>query len=228
MGRIIIWISVVVVVVQAWTRCTLDDSCRRRPSGLSRTIFNHDDTFHLPTVWIEEAGDAFVDSDENLEDGEVCLRSVMAFASSTPLVLESSSEEDPRFLCAGALVQRPSDSGVCDAWTADYILEDGGPHLQFQGALQVLDDLLLFHLERHADNTILGLQTLVVKCGSLDSETTCASYMAAKSRGFRPLTELLRINSIYVASQYDHDVDGMVLDASIGRNIYEGLATNQG
>ena len=172
-----------------------------------------------PSVWIEEAEEDFVDDEENLEEGEVCIRSVKAFA--TPL----EPSEDPRFLCAGALVQRPPASLVCDAWTADSILEEGGPNLQFQGALQVLDDLLLCHLERHSENTVLGLQTFVVKCGSLESDYTCASYMAAKSRGFRPLQELLRVNSIYTLSHYSYDLDGMVLDVIQGRKIYEQMAT---
>ncbi len=178
----------------------------------------------LPVVWVEEAEDDFVDEEENLEEGEVCLKSLKAFASA-PTTHPSSF---PRFLCAGALVQRPSKYQVCDAWTADSLLDEGGPNLQLQGALKLLDELLLFHLHRHVDNTILGLQTFVVKCGSLDSHFTCASYMAAKARGFRPLRELVRVSSIYVPSLYDHDLDGMVMAAEEAKEIYRKLAFSTG
>jgi hypothetical protein len=184
----------------------------------------------LPVVWVEDAEDGFVDEDENLEDGEVCLRSLKAFASK-PVEDEEddSSCSQSRFLCAGALVQRPwslSHVPVCDAWTADSILTEGGPNLQLQGALKVLDELLLFQLQRHGDDPILALQSFVVRCGtSLDSEYTCASYMAATARGFRPLRELVRINSIYSDSHYDNDLDGLVLCADEGKEIYRKLAS---
>ena len=176
---------------------------------------------HLPTVWVEEADEDFVDENENLEQGEVCLKSLKAFASRPTSVEEAFG---PRFLCAGALVQRPPESHVCDAWTADSMLDDGGPNLQFQGASKVLDELLFFHLQRSRDNTIWGLQTFVVKCGSLDSEYTCASYMAASARGFRPLRDMVRVTSIYSPSFYDNDLEGLVLDAEHGKAMYQKLA----
>lgn len=181
--------------------------------------FATQENLQLPSVWIEEAGEEFVDEDENLEEGEVCLRSVKAFATPLP------TSQAPRFLCAGALVQRPPDSHVCDAWTADSILDEGGPNLQLQGAHKVLDDLVLFHLDRHSDNTVRALQTLVVRCGSLESEFTCASYRTAISRGFRPLQELLRESSIYVASFYHNDFDGLVLDPTKAKKAYKQIAT---
>lgn len=184
---------------------------------------------NLPRVWVEPAEDDFVEQDENLEDGEICLLSVKAFASSS----SSSSNEDDDveerlFLCAGALVQRP-DSRVCDAWTADSLL--GGTNLQYKGATQVLDKLLLFHLQNQHqqdqqtyddNNPIDGLQTFVLRCGSsFDSEYTCASYMAGQGRGFRPLKELLREDSIYTPSLYDSDFEGMVIDYHLCKERYE-------
>lgn len=186
--------------------------------------------YHLPTVWVEDAEDDFVDDNENLEEGEVCLKSLKAFASQ-PVGEDNDGIDDegytsePRFLCAGALVQRPPLSQVCDAWTADSILTEGGPNLQLQGALKLLDEFLLFQLQRYRDNPILALQTFVVQCGSsLENEFTCASYMAATARGFRPLRELLRVSSIYTASYYDNDLDGLVLDVEEGKEIYRKLA----
>jgi hypothetical protein len=190
----------------------------RIPQRATSTLYGH-----LPVIWVEDAEADFVDEEENLEDGEVCIKSLKAFASKPVAETEEDSSE-PRFLCAGALVQRPPSSQVCDAWTADSILMEGGPNLQLQGALKLLDELLLFQLRRHSDNPILALQTFVVKCGSLDSEYTCASYMAATARGFRPLRELVRINSIYTASCYDNDLDGSVLGAQEGKEIYRKLA----
>eukprot|EP00977_Amphora_coffeiformis_P030199 scaffold45428_cov176-Amphora_coffeaeformis.AAC.3 len=176
-----------------------------------------------PEVWVQEAETGFVDEEENLEEGEVCHRSVKAFASSVKTSIL------PRFLGAGALVQRPGGSLVCDAWTADAMLDEGGPNLQLQGACQILDDLLLFHFqqqqERNEDDSILGLQTFVVKCGGgLESEYSCASYMAAMSRGFHPLKEMIRKSSIYSSALYDHDLDGLVMDATEGKQIYQTLS----
>jgi len=176
-----------------------------------------------PTVWIKDAGEDFVDEDENLEDGEVCLKSVKAFAS--PVLVE---DDEPRFLSAGALVQRPlvgeSIRLVCDAWTADAILDEGGPNLQLQGACLVLDELLLFHLEQQQADPIVALQTFVVQCGSIEKESSCASNMAAKSRGFRPLQDLFRESSVYTKSTYfGGSLDGMVLDIEKARGAYGRL-----
>ena len=186
----------------------------QRPFSLSQ---------HAPEVWVQEAEAGFVDKEENLEEGEVCQRSVKAFASS--IETETSIL---RFLGAGALVQRPGDSLVCDAWTADAILDEGGPNLKLQGACQILDDLLLFHLQQHQRNgggSILGLQTFVVKCGGgLESESSCASYMAAMSRGFHPLREMIRKSSIYSSALYNHDLDGLVMDAAQGKRFYKTIS----
>ncbi|CAJ1965125.1 unnamed protein product [Cylindrotheca closterium] len=176
-----------------------------------------------PTVWIQDAEEDFVDEDENLEDGEICLKSVKAFAS--PVLVE---DVVPRFLSAGALVQRPTIvediRSVCDAWTADAILEEGGPNLQLQGASLVLDDLFQFHLEQQPADPIGALQTFVVQCGSIENETSCASYMAANSRGFRPLKDLVRESSIYTKSAYlDGSLDGMVLEINKARVAYGRL-----
>ncbi|KAL3932191.1 MAG: hypothetical protein SGBAC_010969 [Bacillariaceae sp.] len=179
-------------------------------------------------VWIQDAEEDFVDEDENLEDGEICLKSVKAFAS--PAV----EGDAPRFLSAGALVQRSPlvDENircVCDAWTADAILEEGGPNLQLRGACLVLDELLLTHLQhqhqQHQDDSIGALQTFVVQCGSIEKETSCASYMAAYSRGFRPLKDLLRESSIYTKSTYANSgsLDGMLLDIGVARGAYGRL-----
>lgn len=180
-------------------------------------------------MWIQEAENDFVDEDENLEDGEVCLKSVKAFAS--PAL--DDEDEEPRFLSAGALVQRPfmgkGIGVVCDAWTADAILEEGGPNLQLQGACLVLDELLLFHLQQQQQqqktDPIGALQTFIVQCGSLEKETSCASYMAAKSQGFRPLKDLLRESSIYTKSTYvgGGSMDGMVLDIDKAQDTYGRL-----
>jgi len=34
----------------------------------------------VPKVWIEDSEEGFVDEDENLEPGEVCLKSIKSFA----------------------------------------------------------------------------------------------------------------------------------------------------
>ena len=233
-------------------QCRSSSCIRVRKAGTVSTLFSvaqqHQQQQQPPIVWIQEAERDFVEEDENLEDGEVCLRAVKAFASSSsaPALREKESESptpmlsllspEPRFLAAGALVQRPSPSAVCDAWTADAILEQGGPNLQVQGAGQILDDLLLYHLQRcrdgdndkNDDKMIEALQTFVVKCGGggndddcMESEYTCASYMAAKSRGFRPLADMIRVSSIYSAHLYEGDVHGLVLDVSQAKKQYQ-------
>lgn len=209
----------------------IDRSCHASRGGGLTGVHSGSRLFNrFPIVWVEDSEDDFVDEDENLEDGEVCLKSLKAFSSKPVAATEDDNDDgdyfaEPRFLCAGALVQRRPESQVCDAWTADSILMEGGPNLQLQGAVKVLDELLLFQLQRHSDNTILALQNFVVKCGSLDSEYTCASYMAAIARGFRPLKELVRVDSVYTSSYYDNDLDGLVMDAEEGRDLYRKLAS---
>jgi len=212
-------------------------------------------SYRFPSVWIQEAEKDFVEEDENLEEGEICLRAVKAFASPPP----NDDSGPPRFLCAGALVQRPTSSSlssssshtphkICNAWTADSILDEGGPNLQYQGAVLVLLDLFLFHLQSYSDDLpdnqnpniiIEALRTFVVKCGSTSStnhdddndndggfnnEWTCASYMAAKQYGFRPLSEQIRVSSIYTTqAYYDYDLEGLVLDIPYAKNMYEQL-----
>lgn len=165
-------------------------------------------------VWIEEAEDGFVDPDENLQDGEICLRAVKAFAS------DPENIHSKRFLCAGALIQRP-DTDICDAWTAD-ALEDnnGGPNLQVLGALQILDDLFQHHLQRRP-NAVEALQTFCVQCGSGNDEYSCASRMAATTRGFRSLRRQVEVDSIYQEDDYEDTLDGLVFDTGLGRRRYE-------
>jgi len=310
-----------------------------------------------PRIWIEDAEEGFVDEDENLEPGEVCLKSVKSFASGVVPVVASSKREsisqststsirvvrhgiadtnpekkidneddeeyEKRFLSAGALVQRPSyhkdqyhdddddhnkspssvkaatetGTGICDAWMADSILTEGGPNLQLQGALRVLDDLFLFHLQReqrheqrqqkqrqsstesndgddlcldstttkknknHVDDDIdnddvnhgdslvssFGVRALtnfVVHCGEDDDDDNdtgdsnegyhnyrsekyvAASRMAARMRGFVPLREMVRVDSIYDHRYYDHDLSGMVLDLDCGARVGRGVLSS--
>jgi hypothetical protein len=102
---------------------------------------------HAVKVWVELAEDGFVDEDENLMTGETCLRAVKAYAASTSSTQEhdttnhNETTASKRFLCAGALVQRPH-SQMCDAWMADCLLDE--TNLQLQGALLILDDCLNF------------------------------------------------------------------------------------
>mmetsp|Transcript_8130 Transcript_8130/g.12461 ORF Transcript_8130/g.12461 Transcript_8130/m.12461 type:complete len:250 (+) Transcript_8130:135-884(+) len=168
---------------------------------------------NFPTIWIEDAEDDFVDDGENLEKGEICLKAVKAFAT---------SPNGNRFLCAGALVQRPN-SLVCDAWTADALPEDsqGGPNLVLQGARKILDALFLFHLQQNSDDSIRALRTFVLRCGSMESEYTCASFMAGQSRGFSPLKDQLRSDSIYMPQLYNNDFEGLIFDFSVGNDLYK-------
>ena len=292
-----------------------------------------------PRVWIEEAEEGFVDDEENLEPGEVCLRSIKSFASGVPLegavaaaasnnraapgdtntapsirvdfdIKEEEEEEcDRRFLSAGALVQRPryddqpensngshpnsDNTGICNAWVADSLLKEGGPNLQLMGALLVLDDLFLHHLQRERENyhrsmlehdkncssgnnnnninnkhrtptattndgndknyddswAIRALRNFVVRCGDDDDDDdyeeedkietnntgdrrpwrstshVTASAMAASMRGFVPLREMTRIDSVYDARYYyDGDTTGLVLDPSAGFDRYRTCA----
>ena len=229
-----------------------------------------------PKVWIEEAEEGFVDEDENLEPGEVCLRSVKSFASGVPTESLSNQEQirvdfeiteqkqqDRRFLSAGALVQRydceseneinskeamtMNTNVICDAWMADSLLKEGGPNLQLQGALLVLDDLFLDHLQREREKYLIklknetdagndsfgdddswaihALRNFVVNCGEdydeelyedpdhrpwRSSSHVAASEMAAVLRGFFPLREMVRVDSIYSAGYYNGDTAGLV------------------
>jgi hypothetical protein len=172
----------------------------------------------VPDIWVEDAEDGFVDSQENLEEGETCRLSLKAFAS------DPDDEEGERLLCAGALVQRPASS-VSDAWTADAILSKGGPNLQLNGAVKLLDEMFLFHLKNDPNNPG-ALKNFVLKCGSSTSEFSCASHMAGQLRGFRPLRDMVRVNSIYTVEHYeeDSDMEGMVFDYQLGKRSYEQVA----
>lgn len=171
----------------------------------------------FPKVWAQDAEDGFVDSEENLEEGEVCHRAVKAFSST-----HDDDDDEATFLCAGALVQRPNGC-VCDAWTAD--AEDGIPNLQLQGAVKVLDELFLHHL-KESNNTaypVAALRNFVLQC-----ETECASYMAGQSRGFRSLKDMVRDDSIYSEEYYGDDaLDGMVFDYEVGKRLYEQVARTE-
>lgn len=180
-------------------------------------------TEHLPRqmsplleVWVEEAEDGFVDQAGNLEDGEVCLLSLKAFAS------DPDNDDNGRLLCAGALVKRPSGE-ICDAWTADAILPNGGPNLQLSGAVKLLDDLFLFHLKSEPTSP-WALRNFVLQCGSSGSEYSCASYMAGQLRGFRRLRDMVYTDSIYEYDYYGDDLEGMVFDYKRGKRIYEQVA----
>ena len=170
----------------------------------------------LLEVWVEEAEDDFVDQAGNLEEGEVCLLSLKAFAS------DPDNDDDERLLCAGALVRRPSGE-ICDAWTADAILPNGGPNLQLSGAVKVLDALFLFHLQSEP-NSPWALRTFVLQCGTSGSEYSCASYMAGELRGFRRLRDMVLTDSIYEGDYFGDDLDGMVFDYHRGKRIYEQVA----
>ncbi len=170
----------------------------------------------LLEVWVEEAEDDFVDQAGNLEEGEVCLLSLKAFAT------DPDNGEDERLLCAGALVRRSSGE-ICDAWTADAILPNGGPNLQLSGAVKILDELFLCHLKSEPASP-WALRTFVLQCGSPDSEYSCASHMAGQLRGFRRLRDMVLIDSIYEGEYYGEDLDGMVFDYHRGKGIYEQVA----
>ncbi len=145
-------------------------------------------------VWVETAEEGFVDEDENLMMGETCLVAVKAFASNV-----EDNNEKKRLLCAGALVQRPF-SNVRDAWMADSFLDE--PNIQIKGAIQILDHLFYHHLRTtNAQSLHESLSTFVVQSGRIDSEYHCSSYMAAVTRGLKPLKE------VYYGSNDDHDND---------------------
>lgn len=206
---------------------------------------------HAVKVWVELAEDGFVDEDENLMTGETCLRAVKAYAASTSSTQEHDTNHNEttaskRFLCAGALVQRPN-SQMCDAWMADCLLDE--TNLQLQGALLILDDLFEFHLRR---NTREGtgddddqqqqqqpqqhkqydfrknvIHTFVVQSGSLDSEYHCASYMAATLRGFRPFKDISRDTAACISKDFEmavvqdeEDPNAMIFDLRHGLEQY--------
>lgn len=184
-------------------------------------------------VWIEDAEDGFVDREENLEDGEVLLKAVKAFAS---------DPDDPasrRFLSAGALVQRPPELTpgenkqndalpvIYDAWVADAIMDggSGGPNLQLRGVMQVLDDLFRDFLSLDGSDSC-SERIFVVQCGSGDSQFTCASHRAAVARGFRPVDEIAWPDCA-VAGAPNRDLgidDGMIFDPLLGVGCYTSAA----
>ena len=324
------------VMMKAGHRCHRPSLCRDNVSAAARKGMRNNESrgssngrsllSMVPKVWIEDAEDGFVDEDENLEPGEVCLKSIKSFAgppagpaTSNDVTTDTDTDTDTnndaslpfpsinvreitkknnnddddddnekRFLSAGALVQRPSydensddldidDDGainsttatdralstaaICDAWTADSILTKGGPNLQLQGALQVLDELFLFHLKREhllsenmensnnginenitaistVDPSVRALRNFVLHCGEDDededdngggwrsSSNTDASYMASRIRGFAPLKEMVRVDSIFHSQYYDHDLNGMVFDYANGFDMYRQAATD--
>ncbi len=169
-------------------------------------------------VWIEEAEEGFVDEDENLMMGEVCLRAVKAFAThdhEDQLQAQGEENEEKIFLGAGALVQRPPPSKICDAWMADCLLDE--KNLQFEGAVRILDDLFGHHLKTsNAQHHHEILSTFLVQSGAMESEFHCASYMAAISRGFKPLKDIQSEDHVvwdYLDSE-DEDIDALIFDIS--------------
>ena len=148
-------------------------------------------------VWIEDAEEGFVDDDENLMMGEVCLKSIKAFAQDITTDGGYHDDEAKRFLGAAALVQRPT-SFMYDCWIADAFMDE--KNVQVKGAIMLLDHLFLFHLQR----TLKGhnqsfpfynihdvVSSFIVQCGHPDSEYHCASYMAALYRGFKPIKDMV-------------------------------------
>ena len=148
-------------------------------------------------VWIEDAEEGFVDDDENLMMGEVCLKSIKAFAQDITTDGGYHDDEAKRFLGAAALVQRPT-SFMYDCWIADAFMDE--KNVQVKGAIMLLDHLFLFHLQR----TLKGhnqsfpfynihdvVSSFIAQCGHPDSEYHCASYMAALYRGFKPIKDMV-------------------------------------
>ena len=201
---------------------------RRIKSNLYHATFRNSPPPQQPLagvkVWLEQAEEGFVDEDENLMMGEICLRAVKAFASNA-----DDADGVKRLLCAGALVQRPS-SNVCDAWLADAFMDE--TNLQFKGATLVIDDLFHYHLKRSNAVDIEGISsTFVVQSGLAESAYHCASYMAARQRGFKPLKEytvewhdLSHTDSIpqYLRNldMEEEDPDAMLFDFSNCSDIY--------
>lgn len=176
-----------------------------------------------PQIWIEPAEDGFVDHDENLEEGEILVKAVKAFSA-------NQDNDDKKFLCAGALIQRPPsptstdvNMTIYDAWMADAIMDgNGGPNLQIQGAMGILDELYRHFLS--TDNRNMPA-AFVVQCGRATSEYTCASYNAALSRGFRPVEEFItQEDEKELSVWYGEIVDGLVLDPALGIERYTNAA----
>lgn len=182
-------------------------------------------------MYIEEAEDGFVDHEENLEEGEMCVKVLKAFAT--------DKDDEKLFLCAGALVLRaPSpiatdatNMTIYDAWMADAIMGGkGGPNLQVQGAMCVLDDLYRLFLSTCADDRDHNNAVFVVQCGRATSEYTCASYSAALSRGFRPIEDMIAQGyspegeSESSSFWRDEVVDGLVLDPAVAIERYINAA----
>ena len=178
------------------------------------------------SVWVEEAEDGFVDEEENLMTGEKCVKVVKAFAT------DPDDENDHRFLCAGALIKRP-DSDVYDAWMADSLLDE--PNTQFKGALLALDYLFAHYLEQciqfGQDSSETTFEEISAKfflqCGSINSEYHCASNMAARERGFRPIKDFINASdssSSHRVLEYidtdEEDIDSMIFDVDRGVSKY--------
>ena len=169
------------------------------------------------SVWVEDAEDGFVDDDENLMMGEVCLKSVKAYAN------DPYNEGEKRFLGAAALVARPS-SNICDCWIADSLLDE--TNIQLQGAMLLLDNLFHYHLERSNAKTLEEMiSSFIVRSGSAESNFHCASYMAALNRGFKPLKDLT-YDKNHAFAHFEHldleeeDLDSLVFDISSGVERY--------
>ena len=176
-------------------------------------------------VWIEEAKEGFVDEDENLMTGEVCLRAMKAFANDPDTTSNST-----RFLGAAALVRRPS-SAICDCWIADSLLEE--TNIQIQGTMLLIDDLFLYHLERSNANTLEEMiSTFIIQSGRKESEYHCASYMSALNRGFKPLKDIIIDNNNDTTPQLSHldleeeDHDSLIFDISTGIERYAQIDFN--
>ena len=174
----------------------------------------------LAHVWIEEAEEGFVDEDENLMTGEVCLRAVKAFAN------DPDNVENKRFLGAAALVRRPS-SDICDCWIADSLLEEA--NIQIKGTMLLIDDLFLYHLERSNANTLEGMiSTFIVQSGKEESEYHCASYMSALNRGFKPIKDLIDDDDHFLEQLdlEDEDHNSLMFDLSTGMERYAQINSN--
>jgi hypothetical protein len=112
---------------------------------------------------------------------------------------------------------------------ADAIMEDGdgGPNLQMQGAVCVLDELFRHFLALQTANNAVDQgpntntdRSFVVQCGQETSEYTCASYRAALSRGFRPIDDLHPDPFL----EYDDISDGLMFETSFGVERYTNAA----
>jgi len=180
-----------------------------------------------------------VDHDENLEEGELLLKAIKAFASGAENDDDEDDVDEKKFLCAGALVQRPPspihpNRTLCDAWLADALMDngDGGPNLQIQGAVEVLDDLFCHFLAplASANNGHSNRDDVfVVQCGRATSEYTCASYNAALSRGFRPMEDFNIAQEDYeegstISLWHDAIGDGLVFHLPLGIERYTNAA----